>query len=192
MYKKRRQSQQPTTTSLDKTEKSVTAVGAKETSDASSEEFTHLLLEIHRNRLLRLYIDPKSDLAIKTSKQAAILALLWKLDSRQLGDPGQRFIATRVAFVLGMDRTAWSTQTAPLVENGLCAALPMEAGQRDRRNRFYVITEKGKEALNLWLHQEYTLPGDSYQGAGIDRARNVLQKLQTDVEQRIKARLPEY
>jgi DNA-binding PadR family transcriptional regulator len=53
-----------------------------------------------------------------------------------------------------------------------------------------VITDKGKEALNDWLKQQYNLPEDIYGCVEIDRTRQALEKLRAEVKTRMKPILP--
>lgn len=154
------------------------------------DDFWQVLLEIHRYRLLRLMLNVHTDSSLRSPQQAAVLALLWEVDARQKGEPSRRFKAADLGLALGLTATAWSDQTGPLSRLDLCETLPKEPGQKDRRNTHYVITEKGKRALNDWLKQQYNLPEGIYSGVAIDRARQALEKLRTEVKIRMKPILP--
>lgn len=166
------------------------AVARVPTDSPVPNEFRQLLLEIHRYRLLRLKLAPPSNPTAISPSQAAVLALLWEVDARQRGEPSTRYKATDLGLALGLQRAACSEQTGPLSNLGFCAPLPKEPSQKDRRKNYYVITDEGKRALTDWLEREYTLPEGIYEGAGIDRARQALERLRAEVKTRIKLILP--
>src|SRR5437879_5033087 len=111
-------------------------------------------------------------------------------DARQKGEPSRRLKATDLGEALGLKRSAWSEHTGPLTNLDFCETLWKEPRQGDRRKAHYVITDKGKEALNEWLKRQFTLPEDTYDGAEMDRARRVLEKLKAEVKTRMKEILP--
>ena len=118
--------------------------------------------------------------------QVGILALLWEVHDRQIGPVSNRIKATDIGRALGLEPNGWSPQIGPLVDEGLCDALKREVGQ-SKKKTYYVITDKGKEALNQFLAREYKLPDEVYSATRKERALEALKV----IKERVKSRMRE-
>ena len=152
-----------------------------------SVDFVKGLRDINRYRFLDLMLTPRqgdSNGIELTPTRAAILALLWELDDLQKGPADSRIAISRMGELLDLDRNATSAQIGPLSEAGFCEELRKANGQ-DRRMRYYVLTDTGRQILNRFLDQSYRLEDSVYRGVTMERVREVLDKVTQKVKRRI-------
>ena len=126
---------------------------------------------------------------ISTAQEAAILALLWEVDSRQKGDGTRRIKTTELSAALGMG-TNLSSKIGLLTDKGLCEELP--GHREDRREKYYAITKKGKQALDEFLDRQYMLADDVYRNSHKYEkdTLNALKVTEQDVKSRMDKLLP--